>query len=379
MTLTTNRGNVRSNLKIDPKKKIWSDDTLDRFINEGQKWMVDDSSMTWGFGETIGYLVPVLAYNEYSKSLNDNPENFFSPFIRQLLNTQVGNRVLDNSFLIDYPTGISNRPSRVSLFAERIFLNAGYDEAAIYTTIHDMDTFNGNGTWVAINDALNVSTDAVNFKQGSGSVSFDIDVSATMSNKATIFNSDFAPVDLSSFQLDEGGIIFWAYLEDNSKIRAFEVSFGNDSNNYYSIKQYDSSVQGQNYDQGWNRIFIPSLNRAKIGSPDLSVIDYFVVNIEFDSDALDQTGVKIDNIQYVDKYISYLYTQKAKKLTSDGDQSIVPEDLQFIYELYATSKALGIIPGKEASAQKFFDEATFQKNRVFEEDAYNTIQEFKMI
>lgn len=377
MTLNTNRSNVRSNLKIDPKKKIWSDETLDRFINEGQRWMIDDPAMTWSFGETYGFLVPVLAYQEYSKSQNDNPENYFSPNIRQLLKMQVNNRVISNGYL-PYFGGNSNSPSNSTLYADRIFLNAGYTEPAIYTTIHNMDTFDGNGTWIASNDAENVVTDAAIFKQGTGSVAFDIDVALTTTNRASIFNSTLTDVDLSSFQLNEGGIIFWAYLTDQTKIKSFEFIFGSDSNNYYSVKQYDSDVQGKNYSEGWNRIFIPTINRAQVGTPDETAIGYVGVNIDFDSQATSQTSCRIDNIQYVDKYLAYFFTQRAVNLSDTDDESIVPEEYQFIYELYATFKAFSIIPGKESSGQKFFEEAKFQKNRVFEENAYKIIQEFKM-
>lgn len=378
MTLNTNRGNVRSNLKIDPKKKIWADETLDRFINEGQNWMVNDPSMTWSFGETIGYIVPVLDYQEYSKSQNDNPENYFSPYIRQLLKMQVNNRVLNNNYLPNFASGGSNSPSASSLYANRVFLNAGYDVPAVYTTIHNMDTFNGNGTWVGSNDAENVVTDASVFKEGTGSVAFDIDVSNSITNKATLINNNLAPVDLSSAKLMEGGVIFWVYLTNQTNIRSFEFLFGSDSNNYYSIKQYDSNVQGQNYTVGWNRIFIPTINNAKTGIPDLSAVDYIGLNIIFDSSEGDQTSCRIDNIQYIDKYLAYFYTQRPVIL-SDDDESIVPEEDQFVYELYATYKALSIIPGKENSAQKFFEEAKFQKNRMFEQDVYNIIQEYKMI
>jgi hypothetical protein len=68
MSLLTNRGNVRTDLKIDPQKKIWSDATINRFINQGQRWIVNDPSVDWPFMETVGYIVPVLDYQEYRKS-----------------------------------------------------------------------------------------------------------------------------------------------------------------------------------------------------------------------------------------------------------------------------------------------------------------------
>lgn len=378
MTLLTNRGNVRANLKIDPKKKIWSDETLTRFINEGQRWLVNDPAMNWDFGETIGYLVPVLSYQEYSKSSDDNPENFFSPNVRQILRAGYNGSFVEKSYLPNFAEGNSNSPSQIGLYAQRLFLNAGYDKAAVYTTLHNMDTINGNGAWVATNDAVNLVEDAIS-KEGAGSLAFDITVATTTSNKATLTNSTLSTVDLSVNDLNEGGIILWAYLTNSDNIRSFEILFGNSMNDYYSAKQYASDVQGLKYKDGWNRIFIPTINKAQVGTPLVGSIGFLQVNIQFDSTTGNQTACKIDNVQYVDKYLSYWYTLKSSNLVSDSDESMVPSDYQYIYELYATFKALSIISGKEQSSQKFFEEARFNKNMMIEELAYNTPQEFKMI
>lgn len=375
MTLLTNRSNVRSNLKIDPKKKIWSDETLNRFINEGQRWLINDSAMNWDFGETIGYLIPVLSYQEYSKSSDDNPENFFSPRIRQILSVPG----IDKSYLPNLSNTNGAGPSSLTVYAQRLFLNAGYDSEAVYTTLHNMDTVNGNGSWVGTNDTTNLTTDATTFKEGSGSVSFDITTTLSTSNKATFTNSTLAVIDLSGNELNEGGIILWAYLTDSSEIRSFEIIFGTDGDNYYAAKQYDCDAQGINYKNGWNRIFIPTINRQTVGSPNLSSIGFLQLNIQFASTETSQTSCRLDSIQYVNKYLKYLYTLNSSPLTSDASESIVPSDYQFVYELYAAYKAMSIISGKEQAAQKFFEEARMNKNIMIEEIAYNTPQEFKML
>ena len=378
MTLLKNRTNVRSNLKIDPKKKIWSDETLDRFINEGQRWLINDSAMNLEFSETIGYLVPVLSYQEYSKSSDDNPENLFSPRVRQILRVGHYGNAIEKSYLPNLSEGNGAGPSQIGLYAQRLFLNAGYDKSAVYTTIHNMDTINGNGSWVVGGDAINL-TESASGKEGAGSLSFDIDVSNSTSNVASLINTTFIPIDIAENDLNQGGIILWAYLTNASGIRSFEVVLGEDFDNYYSVKQYDADVQGIKYKNGWNRIFIPTINRAKVGLPDLNTINYAQINIGFDSSSGDQSSCKIDNLQYVDNCLPYWYTLNSSKLVGDNDESIVNEEYQFVYELYATFKALTIIPGKENVAQKFFDEANFNKNTMIEELAYNTPQEFKMI
>ena len=374
MSLIANVGNVRTNLKIDPQKKIWSDDTITRFINEGQRWLVNDAAMNWNFGETMGYIVPVLDYQEYRASGDDNAETYFSTTIRQLLKADG----IGLGRLPKYTSGSSNNPSVLTEYAQRYFMNAGYDSAATYTTLHNMDTYNGDGTWAGTNDATTVATDGTTYKAGAGSVSFSVVVSNSTSNKVTLTNPDLTSVDISSIDLTKAGIILWAYLTDASEIKSFELKFGSSSANYYACKQYSVDVQGNAYADGWNRIFIPTLNKQTVGTPDMSAVDYLQVNIDFDSSETDQASCRIDNIQIVDKYLRYWYTRKATDLSGDSDESVVPSDYQFVYEVYAESKCWNNIRGEENRASAKFNEATANKNIMIEELQYNAPQEFVM-
>jgi len=379
MTLITNRGNVRTNLKIDPQKKIWSDATIDRYINEGQRWVINDPAVNWQFSQKTGYLIPVQGYQEYRTSTDDLPESFFSPYIKQLIQAKASNGTeIQFSDLYRYNNQTATAPSIISEYANRFFLNAGYQSAATYTTLHNMDTFDGNGTWTGSNDATTVATDASTYKEGAGSVSFTIDVSNSTSNKATLTNSTMASVDISSYLLNDSGIILWAYLTDASEIKSFEVKFGSDSSNYYAVKSYGTNVQGINYTDGWNRIFIPTTNRQTVGSPDTTAIDYLQVNIQFDSSETDQSSCRIDNIQIVDKFIQYLYGNTAIDLSADSDESDVPSQYQYVYELYAEYKCFRIIGGKENLANLKLDEAKMAKNMMIEELQYNIPREFTL-
>lgn len=378
MTLITNRGNVRTNLKIDSKKKIWSDDTLDRYINEGQRWLINDPAMNWNFGESIGYLVPVQGYQEYLASTDGNPETFFSPKLKTLLKARAstGGEITFNR-LPAFNSTSATAPSKLTEYAENFFINAGYKEAATYTTLHNMDTYDGDGTWVGSNDATTVATDASTYKEGSGSVSFAIDVSNSTANKATLTNSTFTSVDLSGEDLNDGGIILWVNLSSASDIKGFEVKFGSDSSNYYSARTYGRDVQGRKYADGWNRIFLPTVNTSKTGTPDLSDLDYLQVNIEFSSGETDLTA-NIDSIQYIDKYVEYFHTLKATDLNADSDESIVPSEYQFVFELYATYKAFSTVPGFDNQANSFYKQAKMNKNIIIEEIGYSYPQEFLM-
>jgi len=377
MSLILNRGNVRTNLKIDPQKKIWSDDTIDRYINEGQRWIINDPAVEWQFAQTTGYLVPVLDYQEYRTSSDDLPETYFSTKIRKLLSAKASNGLrLGDGY--EYNNSSVTAPSALTEYAQRFFLNAGFKTAATYTTLHNCDTYDGDGTWVGTNDATTVATDAATYKAGAGSVSFTVDVSNSTSNKATLTNPDMTSVDASTPILNDSGIIMWVYLTDASEIRSIELKFGSSSANYYAVKQYKTDVQGNAYADGWNRIFIPTLNRQTVGTPDMSAVDYLQVNIEFDSSEADQASCRIDNIQIVDKYLQYKYIATATDLSGDSDESVIPSLYQYVYEIYAEYKALRIIGGKENQATMKLDEARVAKNLMIEELMYNIPRSFQL-
>jgi len=379
MTLLTNRSNVRTKLKIDPQKKIWSDSTLDRFINEGQRWILNDSSVSWPFQETFGYLVPLKAYQEYRQTSNDNPENYFSANIKQFSRARASNgSELAFGRTPTFQNSVASTPSTITEYAGRFFLNAGYDSAATYTTLHNMDTFDGNGTWVGSDDTTNVATDATTYKEGTGSVSFDADVSASTSNKVTITNSTMTGVDLSSLNLDQSGVVMWVYFPSVTYMKSVEFKFGSDSTNYYAVRQYESDSQGNKYATGWTRIFIPSRNRQTNGTPDMSSVDYLSVSIVFDSSQTDVTGFRVDNIQMVDKYIQYYYSRKSEDMTADSSESVIPSVNQYVYELYAEYKAWSMLGGREDKAQMALKESVFNKNVMLDEYMYLMPQEFIM-
>ncbi len=379
MTYLTNIGNVRTKLKIDPQKKIWSDDTLGRFVNEGQRWVQNMSNVSWSFQETFGYLVPALDYQEYRPSGDDNPENYVSDQIKKFLRakTSQGNEMAFGRHP-DFQNSVATAPSILTEYANRFFINAGYEAAATYTTLHNMDTFDGDGTWVGTNDADTVATDASTYKEGSGSVSFNADVSASTTNTVTLTNPDMASVDIDSVILNNAGVIMWVYFPSSADMRSVEIKFGSDSSNYYSAKQYESDVQGKKYQTGWTRIFIPTINRRTVGTPDMTAVDYLQVNIVFDSSQADATGFRIDNIQIVDKYIRYDYARRSENMTSDSDESTVPSEYQFVYELYAEYKAWSILSGREQKASMAYDEAILARNTMLDEFQYLMPQEYIM-
>ena len=378
MSLLTNRSNLRSDLKIDPNGRVWSDATLNRYLNEGQREVINDPDADWQFMQTVGYLTP-SGIPEYIEEDRDAPEKFFPKHMKQMTQMWASNgSYLDMTNLPEITGATAPSANRYSLYAERLWLNAGVDSAASYTTLHNMDTFDGDGTWVGVGDTINVATDAVTYKEGSGSVSFDIDVSASSWDGALLTNSTMTAVDISSYILDESAIILWVYLPDATNFESVSIYFGSDSSNYYSSKSNFTDAQGNKYKDGWNRIIIPTINKTTTGTPDMSSVGYLRIIIAYSNSQTDQTSVRVDNIQIVDKYIRYMYLLNATDLSADTDESAIPSQYQPVYEKYAAYKAWSVLSGRENMAQMALQEYNRMKNKMKRELLWSNTEFYKM-
>jgi hypothetical protein len=381
MTLLTNRNNLRDKLKIDPNGKVWGDSILNRFLNEGQREIVNDPDAQWQFSERTGFLVPASqGLSSYIQSTDDNPEYFFSPKTKQMLEMWASNgSYFNRTTLPEINNATGSAPSRYTKYAERLFLNAGYDSAASYTTLHNMDTFDGDGTWTAGSaEVTTVATDGTTYKEGAGSVSFNLDVSGTTNNYGEIYNADMTAVDISSYVLNQSAIVLWVYLPSATYFNEVSVYFGSSSTNYYRVRNNFQDCQGYNYKDGWNRIVIPTIMKETVGTPVTSAIDYLKVRLGYSSSQTDQTACRVDGIQIIDKYIQYQHTVFSTDMSADTSESIIPSEYQFVYELYAEYKAWSMLSGREDKAAQAFNEYQRDKNRMKRELLWNDTSLFRM-
>jgi len=73
-----------------------------------------------------------------------------------------------------------------------------------YTNIDDADV---HTNWAGTDDATGLATDAYNYQVNSSSFSFDVDVSGSANNYATVSNSSVTSLDLSDEE-DSGNVEF---------------------------------------------------------------------------------------------------------------------------------------------------------------------------
>lgn len=169
------------------------------------------------------------------------------------------------------------------------------------------DTITTGGTWTADttgSDALNITTDSNEFKQGSGSLNFDVDVSQSGNNYATLYCPDFTETDLSSLE-DLGYFLYWIYIPENLYTSSVTFTFGSDSAatpstkaNYWSATA-TTDINGNALVDGWNQIKIAWADTTMSGAPDSSAIQYIEMRVNYTGSQLDDTDYRYDYLRVV--------------------------------------------------------------------------------
>lgn len=176
-----------------------------------------------------------------------------------------------------------------------ILINRGSGNGNVQ--IHACDTLAGNGTWAAdaATDALNVTADSVEYKTGSGSINFDIDVSQTGTDTAAIANSTFTAVDLSDHE-NKSTIFCRVYVPDATYTSSFTLRWGSDASNYFE-RTVTTQYSGIEFKDGWNILGFAWNGATETGTADTENIDYLYFLVTYDSSQTDDTDYRLDDVR----------------------------------------------------------------------------------
>jgi hypothetical protein len=156
----------------------------------------------------------------------------------------------------------------------------------------------GGGTWEADttnSDALNVTVDTIEKQEGSASLNFDIDVSQSGNNKATIQNTTLDQQDLSTYE-DLGSWLVEVYIPDTANFTSFTLYWGSDTSNYWSTT-VTTDIDGSAFSDGWNKLKLDWNSATKTSSPDVTAIDYVGYDFNYGAPQVDDTDFRIDNLR----------------------------------------------------------------------------------
>lgn len=239
------------------------------------------------------------------------------------------------------------------------------------------------GTWTAdtaTSDALNVTADTNEFKTGTGSINFDVDVSQSGNNRATIYNSTLNSLNLSSF-IDLGAFVFWVYVPDVTYFTGVTLYWGSDSSNYWSASA-TSDVNGAAWVNGWNRVAIQWNAATMTSSPDETAIDYIRVDFNYSASQADDTDFRIDDLTIVrPEPLTFSYTSWHVGTDSTGATNrtafSATTDIPFFSGQYDQYKFA--VAHKAASLAFFGSLRNSEKGSVHEVEAIKAINRVKKI
>lgn len=174
-------------------------------------------------------------------------------------------------------------------------INLQGNEVAQQICSFDSLTADG-GTWAADatnGDALNLSADTIEYKSGSGSLNFDIDVSQTGNNTA-IISSTITSVDLTDYN-SVGRFVLDVYIPDETYTSSFTLYWGSDSSNYWSVTP-TTDASGNAFASGWNKVAFSWEDATATGSPVITAIDYIRIDLNYAGGQGDDTDYRYDNL-----------------------------------------------------------------------------------
>lgn len=167
----------------------------------------------------------------------------------------------------------------------------------------------GSGEWEvdAVNsDALNLTVDTIGAFD-SACLNFDVDVSQSGNNRATILNTTLASKDLSSFE-DLGTWLLRVFVPDVTYFSSVTLFWGTDTSNYWSAT-VTSEIEGGAFVDGWNRIKINWADATATGTPDASDITYLRIDMNYTGSQLDDTDFRVEDLKItIAERLKFYYT-----------------------------------------------------------------------
>lgn len=151
-------------------------------------------------------------------------------------------------------------------------LNIATDLATDELTINACDSLTENGTFVAADDASNLSLDTYNKINGGASIKYDLATGAIL---ATITNSTMTAVDLTQYKNRE--IFVWQYIPLTTALTSFTIRWGSSASDYWAATA-TTTADGLAFKVGWNLLKF-SWPTTDTGTPDITAVNYFQLRI----------------------------------------------------------------------------------------------------
>jgi hypothetical protein len=160
----------------------------------------------------------------------------------------------------------------------------------VSSSLHDCNSLTALGTITASGDATNLTLDDIEYKQGSGSLNFDVSAGTSL----VITFALTTPLDLESLQ-NKSHLTLKAYLPTITNFTSIAVKWGSDASNYWTKTETLPAGQAS-LATGWNTFAFRWADATETGTPVVTAIDYIQVTITYSSATTD-TDFRLDDIR----------------------------------------------------------------------------------
>lgn len=206
------------------------------------------------------------------------------------------------------------------------FLLVNHNSKYSALTIADFDsTSAGGGTWAldtTTADGTNLTVDTNEFKQGSGSLNFDVDVSQSGNNLATLTNSTLTELDLSDYE-NLGTFSLWVWIPAVTNFTSVTLYWGSSSTAYTSLVK-TTDINGSSFVVGWNQITFDWASGSVTGTPDFTAVDYIRIDFNYGAGYSDATDFRVDNLILVrPEKLTFHYISWNVGTTSTSDSTAI--------------------------------------------------------
>lgn len=151
--------------------------------------------------------------------------------------------------------------------------------------------------WDTDGDTTNITLDTVEYKEGSGCLNFDIDVSASVTDTAILVNDSVGPLDLSQYE-DIGSLVFDVYIPDAALTTSYTLEWGDGVADYWAAT-VTTDINGNAFTDGWNTLKVDWRDSTLNGTPNSGAITRFVITLTYDGAQGDDTDYRLDYMRIV--------------------------------------------------------------------------------
>lgn len=195
--------------------------------------------------------------------------------------------------------------------------------------LNSMNSYDGNGTWLAVGTASGIETDSIYKYSGSGSVKFDVAASGD-----GISNIGMSQIDLTN-EDEIADIVIAVYLPSVTGLTSITPIWGNDiTTKFWTGTAQTTQADGTAFRIGWNIIKASWATATETGTVVPTAIDSCKITFQVSAPI---ANIRVDNILFsigqpfdIKYYSKYLFKTAAgvyiKQTTDDTDIVTLDED-----------------------------------------------------